>query len=431
MSLPSWSNVPNAWGLATFGGYMYVANFDAGTISKIDASTGSVVNSSWATEIADIFDIEIDDTGTAYMYALSFYSGTIVKINMSTGSVVNANWTSGLTNPTGLIIDATGTYMYASNNVLGTIIKIDRSNGSIVNDTWISGLDGPVDFALDATGTYMYVTCMNSSTICKIDVQAGSIVNSSWATGLHSPDRLSINEAGTYMYVTNSGAGTISKINMTNGSVVNASYISGLTEPGQLIIIGNYIYVVDYATGNIGKYFIPSQPVPCFKQDTKILTHKGYRLIQDLRKGDLVKTLKHGYKQIDLIGTTTIEHAALSDRIKNQLYQCSKSEFPDLFEPLVITGCHSILVDEFKSKHEEMKTIEILGKICSTEQKICLPACADLRASVYEIPGTYNIYHLALENDISYMNYGIYANGLLVESCSKKILKKNRKMKII
>jgi len=33
------------------------------------------------------------------------------------------------------------------------------------------------------------------------------------------------------------------------------------------------------------------------------------------------------------------------------------------------------------------------------------------------------IYHLALENENYFSNYGIYANGLLVESCSKRYLK--------
>jgi hypothetical protein len=41
------------------------------------------------------------------------------------------------------------------------------------------------------------------------------------------------------------------------------------------------------------------------------------------------------------------------------------------------------------------------------------------------------IWHIALENDDYYMNYGIYANGLLVESCSKRYLKELSKMEIV
>ena len=92
----------------------------------------------------------------------------------------------------------------------------------------------------------------------------------------------------------------------------------------------------------------PSDPYDqCFKEDTKILTDKGYIPIQDLRKGDLVKTLLHDYKPIDMIGKRDIYHPANKMRIKDQLYKCSQTEYPEIFEPLIITGGHCILVSGF------------------------------------------------------------------------------------
>ena len=174
----------------------------------------------------------------------------------------------------------------------------------------------------------------------------------------------------------------------------------------------------------------PSQ-MACFKEDTKILTNKGYIPIQDLRKGDLVKTLKHDYKAIDMIGKREIYHPASKERIKDQLYQCSQSEYTKIVEPLIITGCHSILVDNFRDKEQKQKVIEVNGNTYVTDDKFRLPACADPRTSIYETPGTYTIYHLALENDNYYMNYGIYANGLLVETCCKRYLKELSNMNLI
>jgi hypothetical protein len=66
-----------------------------------------------------------------------------------------------------------------------------------------------------------------------------------------------------------------------------------------------------------------------------------------------------------------------------------------------------------------------------TDKKYRLPACVDHRTSVYQTQGTFSIYHLALENNDYYMNYGIYANGLLVETCSKRYLKELAKMDLI
>ena len=173
-------------------------------------------------------------------------------------------------------------------------------------------------------------------------------------------------------------------------------------------------------------------PPPCFLYDSKILTNQGYRPIQDLRKGDLVKTLKHYYKPIDMIGKRDMNHPASQERIKNQLYKCSKDQYPELNEDLIITGCHAILVDSFKTEEQIKQAIELNGdRLCVTDDKFRLPTCLDDRACVYEIPGEYTVYHLALENEDYFSNYGIYANGLLVETISKYDLKEYGKMELI
>lgn len=171
--------------------------------------------------------------------------------------------------------------------------------------------------------------------------------------------------------------------------------------------------------------------VPCFKEDTLILTERGYVPIQDLRKGDLVKTFKNDYLPIDIIGTRQIYHRCSDKRIKEQLYRLPKDKYKNMTEDLILTGCHSILVDCYKTKEQRLKTIEINGDTFVTDNKYRLPACADEKAEVYETAGYYNIYHLALENDDYYMNYGIYANGLLVESSSKRYIKELSGMTLV
>ena len=166
-----------------------------------------------------------------------------------------------------------------------------------------------------------------------------------------------------------------------------------------------------------------NQPLTCFKENTKILTDKGYIPIQYLRKGDLVKTLNHEFLPIDMIAYSNMHNLASEERIKDQLYRCSQEHYPEIFEDLIITGCHSILVDEFKDRNQLEETQNMLGNICATDNKLRIPACIDTRASVYQNKGKFTIYHIALENPSYYTNYGIYANGLLVESCSKRYLK--------
>ena len=141
--------------------------------------------------------------------------------------------------------------------------------------------------------------------------------------------------------------------------------------------------------------------------------------------------MKHGFLPIVMIGKKDIYHIASKERIKDQLYICSEEEYSEIFEDLIITGCHCLLLDNFTDEEQKAHVIEVNGNIYITEDKYRLPVCKDLRAAVYEKPGTYTIYHVALENDDYYMNYGIFANGLLVETCSKRYLKELSKMTLI
>jgi alpha-tubulin suppressor-like RCC1 family protein len=186
---------------------------------------------------------------------------------------------------------------------------------------------------------------------------------------------------------------------------------------------------VTYLMNNIDSLTFPTHA--CFKSDTKILTNNGYKPIQTLRKGDLVKTLLHGYKPIDMLGYSTFYHPCKEDRRVDQLYVCTAAKYPDAFEPLVLTGAHSILVSDFTDAAQRSKTLKLLKDIYVTDNKYRLPACVDARATVFENKGTYTIYHLALENENYYMNYGIFANGLLVETCGRHYLKECSGMTLV
>ena len=202
-------------------------------------------------------------------------------------------------------------------------------------------------------------------------------------------------------------------------------------------------YAYNYLT--LVEYFVSSPnsnppKIPCFGENSRILCfnqdtfEEEYVAIQHIRKGTLVKTLKHGYVPVDMIGKTTIRnnYSKNDERHKNRLYKCTKRNYPEMTnEDLILTGCHCILVDEFKDRAEREKTIEVNRKIYVTDDKYRLPACVDERAQIYEKSGTFPIYHLALENDDYYMNYGIYANGLLVETSSKRYLKELSNMELL
>jgi hypothetical protein len=117
-------------------------------------------------------------------------------------------------------------------------------------------------------------------------------------------------------------------------------------------------------------------------------------------------------------------------RGKDRLYVCTKANYPEVTEDLVITGCHSILVKSLTDK-QRADVVDLAGRIFATDDHYRLMACLDNRAYPYTEEGVHTIWHFALEHNDYYMNYGVYANGLLVETTSKRMMKELSGMELV
>ena len=195
----------------------------------------------------------------------------------------------------------------------------------------------------------------------------------------------------------------------------------------------NVVYVNGNTLNNDGGYFL-YPATPCFLEGTKILCQVDgvdtYVQVDQLKPGTLVKTSLDGYKPVVLVGHGSIQNPGDDERSENRLYKCSTSNYPDLTDDLYITGCHSILEFPITERQKE-SIINHLGNLFVTDKKYRLMACVDERAEPWNSKGLYNIWHFALEHHDVKMNYGVYANGLLVETCSINFLKNKSNMEII
>lgn len=209
-------------------------------------------------------------------------------------------------------------------------------------------------------------------------------------------------QIGWYAQGDNVFNGKVTAININNEKI---------TIENQFFKPGRFYYFTSYK--------LPEPP--CFKKGTKILCLKNnqevYTLIENIKKYDLVKTLNDGYLRVNFIGKSSINNSDNNERTLERLYKCSKNKYPELTEDLFITGGHSILVDNLTEIQKE-KTNKIWKQMQMTDNKYRLMAAIDERSEPYQHQGEFSIYHIALENQDHYGNYGIYANGLLVETCS-------------
>ena len=378
----------NYYGMYYLNGYLYVCGSNQ-YVYQISVTTGV------RTTIADFTSLQVYGTQAITYFAPYFY---ITSGNGTAACVVrmeNTTWVASkyityiagtFTSPIGITVDKNGN-LYIDDISTSTISKYDTSGA------WVSKvMIGTKYKNILIYNENLYISYVNYAQISRYEL-SGILINAYYVTVPIGTTGLAFDNEGSF-YTT---------IATTTNGVTNSPIIKVFTPPA----------------------------LACFKEDSLILTNKGYVPIQDLRKGNLIKTINHDFLPIDAIGYREIHHYAIDERIKDQLYKCSKDEYPQLIEDLILTGCHSILVDEFSSPEERESVKKMNGNIYRTENAFRLPACLDNRASVYEIQGKYKVYHFALENDNNYSNYGIYANGLLVETSSKRCLKEKFNMLLI
>lgn len=231
-------------------------------------------------------------------------------------------------------------------------------------------------------------------------------------------DAVTIPTINSSITVTKSGETTFSVSNGLSTTTLNSgeSYnYNGLT-----VNLGSvYGYLVDPST-------------ICFKEGTKIAcldenSNPTKIPVEELKAGMFVKTYKHGYIPVHTIGTKKLYNPENDTRDKDRLYECTPEQYPDLTENLYITGCHSILVDQL-TEQQTTDTLREAQDIFITDDKYRLMAFLDERAKPWTNEGMYSIYHIYLDHPDNLMNYGIYANGLLVESCSKRSMEEKSYM---
>ena len=416
----------NPFGLAIGGGYIYCANYNDSTISKISLTNPTGDNNpTWTTTGNYPFNLAIYG---GYIYCTNQNNNTISKIDLATGLADNT-WldlaASVLSNPTGLTIDATGVMYCAINgdNIIIKITSITTTPFVTINWSEVSGpvSSGPVPVGLAISGGYIYCANNGDKTISKISLTSPDGDNNpTWVTLTNGPGfGLAIDGGYIYCGNLNNNIGLISKISLTDTPIINQNWAFAGNNPNGVAISGGYIYESNQNSNTIWKINLTT---PCFNKGTKILClnsmkEEEYIQIENLKKGDLVKSYLHGYRKIDSIGKNSMinnpEHFNLS------MYKMEKTDTNGLIEDLIVTGGHSILVDDLGEYYNENNG-RFKGKIPKIDDKYFLLSAVSKEFTQLKDTNEYTYYHLVLENNGNNdERFGIWANGILSETISK------------
>jgi len=167
----------------------------------------------------------------------------------------------------------------------------------------------------------------------------------------------------------------------------------------------------------------------CFNEGTKILClnnlgKEEYIPIENLRKGDLVKSYKHGYRKIDLIGKNSMINNP--EKFNECMYKMEKTDNNGLIDDLIVTGGHAILLDDLGDYKEENDKL-FGGLTQMIDNKYLLLSAVSNDFKKIEDINLYTYYHFVLENNGNDdERFGVWANGILTETPSKKIFMKRK-----
>ncbi len=182
------------------------------------------------------------------IYSANFENGTIIKV--LPGGLTQTTLYKGLNQPMGLYYHAPSTLFVACAGD-GTVRRLTLGT-QVTGYTYASGFSMPAGIAFDDAGN-MYVTNYGNNTISKKDL---SNTVSTFATGLNKPMGIVFTgpAGGKTLKVVNNGNGTIAVVDLTG---VVTPYVTGIDAPKY--IISDSVYNLYLTSGsNIIKVLSPS-----------------------------------------------------------------------------------------------------------------------------------------------------------------------------
>jgi len=221
--------------------YMYVTNYSSNTVSVINTSTNTVVNT--ITVGTRPYGVAITPNGL-YAYVANAGSGTVSVINTSTNTVVNT--ISVGASPLGVAITPNGQYVYVTHGG-GTVSVINTSTNTVVNTITVGA--SPWAVAITPNGLYAYVANAASNTISVIDTSTNTVVNTI-SVGSNSFD-IKITPDGKYAYLPYYGGNSVLVVDTATNTVVATIPVG--TQPYNIAIAPNglYVYVVNLGSSNV------------------------------------------------------------------------------------------------------------------------------------------------------------------------------------
>ncbi len=220
----------NPNGVSSDGTHVWVTNSTEATVSEIEASSGTVIR----TIPVGANPEGVSSDGSHVWVTHYGAENTVSEIEASSGTVIR-------TIPVGLDpqgVSSDGTHVWVTNEGEETVSEIEASSGTVIRTIHI----GVAPTGVSSDGTHVWVASIAEDTVSEIEASSGEVIRTIPA----GPEPYGVSSDGTHVWVTNLGENTVSDIEASSGTVIATLTIAG--EDAELVGVssdGTHVWVTN------------------------------------------------------------------------------------------------------------------------------------------------------------------------------------------
>jgi len=193
--------------------------------------------------------------------------------------------------------------------------------------------------------------------------------------------------------------------------------------------------IYDYLDPKDNNYEVNNPGPYCFNKGCKLLClnkkmKDEYIAVEKLKEGSFVKTYKHGYRKIVSVYKNTLKNNP--HKFNECMYKMTKTLKNGITDDIIVTGGHSVLVDEINGNFNEENERLFNGASEMIEDKHLLLAAVSKDFEKICDTRVYKYYHFVLENNgDNNERYGVWCNNLLMETPSLNFFNQHLDKKLL
>lgn len=266
--------------------YLYVNNYNSGTVSVIDTITNTVVTTIMVGSGNQ--SIQYNPTN-GYVYVVNSGDNTVSIIDTTIDMIVNTIFAGG-TAYESVFVESLNK-LYLINRSTTDLTVIDTATNTVLGTISLTGYGYYGTY--DPIHGYLYVSVDNSNLIEVIDTNTDTVVTTISVGTL--PSHITYSTTNNYVYVINYVDSTVSKIDTNTNTVISTITVGNSAQT--IIETPSYIYVANLGDNTITAIDVNTDVT------TTILTNQPSNLTYNPSNGLLYVTQLDVY--IDIIDTTT------------------------------------------------------------------------------------------------------------------------------